>query len=184
MEVSFGDKTIIATVYVAPEQLLLSETLCRHLGIVNYHPNVQSVEVCQPVEEPVVEMNALCAATTGEREGYELKNDQALPPVDDTLSEVTNKHIQPVNEGLQSSEQLPNLVKQDVKSIDSSAQIRFISTVHLPTDHAAAVPVKINEIRGSALIELDSLMDGCLQVDQSIVDVNKDGLATLLIINN
>ena len=75
-------------------------------------------------------------------------------------------------------------MKQDVKSIDSSAQVRFISTVHLPTNHVTAVPVKINEIRGSALIELDSLMDGCLQVDQSIVDVNKDGLATLLIINN
>ena len=44
--------------------------------------------------------------------------------------------------------------------------------------------MKINEIRDSALIELDSLMDGCLQVDQSIVEVNKDGLATLLITNN
>ena len=187
MKVSFGDKTIIATVYVklvAPDQLLLSESVCRHLGIVNYHPNVQSVEVCQPVEEPVCDMNAPCAATTGEGESCELKNDQALPPVDDTLGEVTNKHIQPVNKGLQSSEQLPNSVKQDVKSIASSAQVRLISAVRLPANHAAAVPVKINEIRGSALIESDSLMDGRLQVDQSIVEVNKDGLATLLITNN
>ena len=168
MKVSFGDKTIIATVcvkLVAPDQSLLSEYVYRHLGIVNYHPNVQSVEVCQPDEEPVCEMNAPCAATTGEGESWELKNDQALPPVDDTLSEVTNvntllpcKHIQPVNEGLQSSEQLPNLVKQDVKSIVSSVQVRLISTVRLPANHAAAVPVKINEIRGSALIESDSLM--------------------------
>ena len=53
MKVSFGDKTIITTVYVklvAPDQLLLSETVCRHLSIVSYHPNVQSVERCQPVE--------------------------------------------------------------------------------------------------------------------------------------
>ena len=85
---------------------------------------------------------------------------------------------------MQSSEQLPNSVKQDVKSIVSSAQVRLISAVRLPANHAAAVPVKINEIRGSALIESDSLMDGCLQVDQSIVEVNKDGLATLLITNN
>ena len=68
MKVSFGNKTIIATVYVklvAPDQLL-SETVCHHLGIVNYHPNVQSIEVhvCQPDEEPVCEMNAPCAATT------------------------------------------------------------------------------------------------------------------------
>ena len=123
-------------------------------------------------------MNVPCAATTGEGESYELRNDQALPPVDDTLSEVINKHIQPVTEGLQSSEKLPNLVKQDVESI---TQVRLISIVHLPANYAAAVPVKINEIRGSALIDSDSLMDGCLQVDQSIVEVNKDDLATLLI---
>ena len=129
-------------------------------------------------------MNAPCAATTGEGESCELKNDLALPPVDGTLNEVTNKHIQPVNEGLQLSEQLPNLVKQDIKNIVLSAQVRLISAVRLPANHAAAVPVKINEIRGSALIESDSLMDDCLQVDQSIVEVNKDGLATLLITNN
>ena len=62
-------------------------------------------------------MNAPCAATTGEGESCGLKNDQALLPVDDTLSEVTNKHIQPVNEGLQSSEQLPNFVKQELKAL-------------------------------------------------------------------
>ena len=35
-------------------------------------------------------MNAPCAATTGVGESCEFKNDQALPPVDDTLGEVTN----------------------------------------------------------------------------------------------
>ena len=65
---------------------------------------------------------------------------------------MTNKHIQPINEGLQSSEQLPNLVKQDVKSIVLSAQVRLISAIRLPANHAAAVPVKINEIKGSSLI--------------------------------
>ena len=54
----------------------------------------------------------------------------------------------------------------------------------MPANHAATVSVNIKEIRGSALIESDNLMDGCLQVDQSIVEVNKDGLAMLLIINN
>ena len=78
---------------------------------------------------------------------------------------MTNKHIQPVNEGLQSSEQLSNLVKQDVKSIVLSAKVRLISAVCLPANHAAAVPVKINEIKGPVLIQSDSLMDGCLQVD-------------------
>ena len=54
MKVSFGDKTIVTTVYVklvAPDRLLLSETVCRLLGIVIHHPNVQSVERCQPEED-------------------------------------------------------------------------------------------------------------------------------------
>ena len=40
MKIGFGEKTITTTVYVklvAPDQLLLSETVCRLLGIVSYH---------------------------------------------------------------------------------------------------------------------------------------------------
>ena len=54
----------------------------------------------------------------------------------------------------------------------------------MPAYHAAAVPVKIEEMRGSALVEPDSQLDDCLQVDKSLVEVNNDGLTTLLIINN
>ena len=41
MKVSLGDKTITTTVFVklvAPHQLLLSESVCRQLEIVGYHP--------------------------------------------------------------------------------------------------------------------------------------------------
>ena len=41
MKIGFGEKTITTTVYVklvAPDQLLLSETVCQLLGIVSYHP--------------------------------------------------------------------------------------------------------------------------------------------------
>ena len=47
MKVSLGDKTITTTVFVklvAPHQLLLSESVCRQLEIVGYHPNAQTVE--------------------------------------------------------------------------------------------------------------------------------------------
>ena len=47
MKVSLGDTTITTTVFVklvAPHQLLLSESVCRLLEIVGYHPNVQTVE--------------------------------------------------------------------------------------------------------------------------------------------
>ena len=78
----------------------------------------------------------------------------------------TNSQL--MNEGQQPSEQLPNLVKQDGESIVSSAQVRLTSTV---CAYVAAMPVKINEMRGPALIESESLTDGCLQVDQSLVEM-------------
>jgi len=48
-----GKKVICTTVYVklvAPDQLLLSEAVCCQLGIVSYHPSVQSVQKCHSAE--------------------------------------------------------------------------------------------------------------------------------------
>ena len=50
---SFDEKTIINTVYVkllAPDKLLLSETVCHLLGIITYHPSIQSMEKKQPID--------------------------------------------------------------------------------------------------------------------------------------
>ena len=44
LEVEFGDKTMKTVVYIkmdAQDQLLLSEGVCRQLGLVMYHPDVQ-----------------------------------------------------------------------------------------------------------------------------------------------
>jgi hypothetical protein len=45
LDVSFGDKTMRTLVYLkvdAYDQLLLSEGVCRQLGIISYHPEVQT----------------------------------------------------------------------------------------------------------------------------------------------
>ena len=45
LDVTFGDKTMQTPVYIkmdAPDQLLLSEGVCRQLGIVTYHKDVCS----------------------------------------------------------------------------------------------------------------------------------------------
>ena len=42
----------------------------------------------------------------------------------------------------------------------------------------------MEELRGSVLIEPECPLDDCLQVDESLVRVSEDGLATLLTINN
>ena len=47
MKISFGEKVVVTTVFVkliAPDQLLLSETVCHLLGIVSYHLSVQPVD--------------------------------------------------------------------------------------------------------------------------------------------
>jgi len=44
VDVSFGDYTMKTSIYVkmdVPEQLLLSEGVCRQLGIIRYHPDVK-----------------------------------------------------------------------------------------------------------------------------------------------
>ena len=49
MTLSFGKEELQATVYVklvTPDKLLLSEAVCRQLGIVNYHPSVKAVPRC------------------------------------------------------------------------------------------------------------------------------------------
>ena len=52
LHISFGKKVICTTVYVKLDQLLLSEAVCCQLGIVSYHPSVQSVKGCHSVETP------------------------------------------------------------------------------------------------------------------------------------
>ena len=52
--ISFGRRRICTTVYVklvAPDQLLLSESVCCELGIVSYHLSVQSVLEYQSAEK-------------------------------------------------------------------------------------------------------------------------------------
>jgi len=49
MTLSFDKKVIQTTVYVklvAPDELLLSEAVCCQLGIVNYHPSVETIPRC------------------------------------------------------------------------------------------------------------------------------------------
>ena len=48
LDISFGDKTMKTTIYIkldAYDQLLLSEGVCRQLGIIIYHPDVHPSRV-------------------------------------------------------------------------------------------------------------------------------------------
>jgi len=53
MEISFGEKTVIITVYVkllAPDKLLLSETVYHGITAYRYHASIQLMEKREPID--------------------------------------------------------------------------------------------------------------------------------------
>lgn len=167
-------------------------------GIVSYHPNVQFVERCSLVKETISGVSASCTSTTEVDKGLDCGSttNEGQPahdiekencPVISNDSSSNSENIPPMKESAQSStkeQQLPTLARKHVGSTASPAQVRLVSTVRSPAYHSAIVPVQVEELRGSVLIEPECPLDDCLQVDESLVRVSEDGLTTILIINN
>jgi len=63
------------------------------------------------------------------------------------------------------------------------AGVNLISVVSLPAYHSAAIPVEVEELGGSVLIETEGLLEDGLHIDDSMVKVNQSGQTTLLISN-
>ena len=66
LDVSFGDRTMKTDVYIkmdTSEQVLLSEGVCRQLGIVTYHPDVEALPPSTQ-ETGAVVFSACCESTT------------------------------------------------------------------------------------------------------------------------
>ena len=87
--ISFGKRRICTTVYVklvAPDQLLLSESVCCELGIVSYHPSVQSVLECHSAEN----LNRLLYSTIDHESDALLTNDKVSKLISDQISEVVS----------------------------------------------------------------------------------------------
>ena len=93
------------------------------------------------------------------------------------------KDIPVVEKASKEVQQSFTLPAKDTKHAVSTARVRLISAVRLPACHFAKVPVQIKELKGSVLIEPADLLDDSLQVDESLVEVDENGLTTLLITN-
>ena len=86
MDLSFADKTMRTTVYIkmnAHDQLLLSEGVCRWLGIVSYHPSVNPGKVAKKTTARVPTCNPgqSCPVTLA-----------ATQPRGDSLRKVRGRH--------------------------------------------------------------------------------------------
>ena len=155
------------TVYVklvAPDQLLLSETVCRLLGIVSYHPSVQSVGSSQFTEETVndSEVNASCTETIETEKSCDTTNDALSTVSGNDKPRSIKKDIPSVEKTSTEVQQSPMLPAKEIKPAVSSARVRLVSAVRLPACHLATVPVQVKDMRGPVLIEPEGLVDDCL----------------------
>ena len=66
----------------------------------------------------------------------------------------------------------------------SVAVVKLLSAVCLPACHSAVVPVQVNGVTGSILIEQCEILSDCLCIDQSLVEAKEDGVTSLWITNN
>ena len=99
LHISFGERVICTTVYVklvAPDQLLLSEAVCCKLGIVSYHPSVQSVQGYHTT----VTSRPTTSTTTNDCKSDTLsvsdKENKEIPKAIPTLQSGTEEILQPV----------------------------------------------------------------------------------------
>ena len=94
LHISFGEEVICTTAYVklvAPDQLLLSETVCCQLGIVSYHPSVQSMQGCHTT------VTSRPSANTSDCESDTLPvGDKEVPKLTPTLQSGTEVMEKPV----------------------------------------------------------------------------------------
>ena len=167
VEITFGDKTVVSTVFVklvAPDELLFLENVCRILGIVSYHPDVQ--RVCAP-RSKIVTDNPLG------KEAAQPTSSGAVRPSKETRGDEGNN-----------SDKDQQSLKEAVEGNNTSsvAVVKLLSTVCLPACHSAVVPVQVNGIQGSVLIE-QSEPSG-IQIERSLVETKKDGITTLCITNH
>ena len=197
LHISFGEEVICTTAYVklvAPDQLLLSETVCCQLGIVSYHPSVQSMQGCYTTVTPRTSVN------TSDCESDTLSvGDKEVPKLTPTLQSGTEVMEKPVastgNKDL-IEKQPPSDTDQvtedktDVKgkvaqrSGNVMSQVRLIKAVRLPASYAAVVPVQVAEVKGTILLEPSKSLNQALQVEESLLEVKEDGSTTVVIVNN
>ena len=200
LHISFGEIVICTTMYVklvALDQLLLSEAVCCQLGIVSYHPNVQSVHGCHATVTSTRISD--CKSDTlsvrdKELEAEELEQ-QATNKSNLTIqSETTEKMKQLVASAEDSeenpTEKYPSQTIKDERNVqgeasqnsgDGISQVRLIKAVCLPANHSATVPVQITYVKGTVLLEPSKSLDQSLQV---FLEVKEGGSTAIVIVNN
>ena len=197
--------------YVAPDQLLLSESACHLLGIASYHPEVQLLRRHQLLEQAVADDKVTTAKVTT---ADTATDDKVTTPnattadatTDDTATTITTetnrtqtkvKESTPVQkskmpdkrnqlEGLGQQPIVPQLqqTSESSKPASGTVQVKLVRAVWVPANCSAVVPVQATGCTGLALLEPKECLESCLVADESLVEVGENGSTTMLIVNS
>ena len=90
---------------------------------------------------------------------------------------------------IETSKQQPTIpqlkqVPEPRKLTTGTMQVRLIRAVRLPANCSAVVPVQVIGLKGLALLEPKGCLQSCLNIDESLVEVQENGSTTMLIVNN
>ena len=91
--------------------------------------------------------------------------------------------VHPIETSKQQSK-IPQLeqVPEPSKLTTGTMQVRLIRAVRLPANCSAVVPVQVIGLKGLALLE--PKVQSCLNIDESLVEVQENGSTAMLIVNN
>ena len=202
LNISFGENRLCTTVYiklVAPDALLLSEAVCRTLGVVSYHPHVQVVQkgpvtitpITISIKKDILPLGedqdmesqvSMGAVTTMELRSGETHTPGELANNTTPVTEPAQTLGSDMNDepSLQEPSELECVLKQELGNI---SQVSLIKTVRLPANFTAVVPVQVlNEI-GTFMLEPSDSLDTSLKIIESLIEVNEDGSSAVVVAN-
>ena len=188
LHISFGERVICTTVYVklvALDRLLLSEAVCCQLGIVSYHPSVQSVQGCH-ARVPSTSTSDCKSDTLSvsdkeapksiptlqlEEELEQVANKSKLTLQSETTEKMNQLVVSTENSEENPTERHPNIITKDETNVQGEApqnsgdvisQVRLIKAVRLPANHSVTIPVQITHVKGTVLLEPSKSLDQSL----------------------
>ena len=185
---------------VAPDQLLLSEVACHLLGIVNYHTEVQllkrplleqtNADVTTTAKATIADVTTTVKASTSDTTANDPTTADNNTTVKATTVEDSRVQIKPMEmldkvHPIETSKQRPMIpqleqVPEPSKLTTGTMQVRLIRAVRLPV----VVPVQVIGLKGLVLLEPKGCLQSCLNIDESLVEVQENGSTTMLIVNN
>ena len=172
MALSFGKKVLQVTVFVklvAPDELLLSEAVCRELGIVNYHPSVKAI--------PRYTAGAAAGLPNAKMEEKTSSDTQTLTSHEEVVPPTLDDGATLVNEGKTAGKKEQVEVKKEV------SYVKLVRAVRLPAKFSAVVPVKVDKTEGTVMVRPLNDLYGSPQVEDALIQVNEDCSSAVVIVN-